>query len=161
MDQIREWRIPKSRVFRVFKDNCNRKGRGRLKPARRNPAFSGGYATLSESLKPGPQLLHCAEFPTAPFSGQPRMLSLWRDSHSRFDWQGRTHHCIRRGGSKTVTRKAGNALHSIAEDHLQRRSATADSSCGEFTRFQLGAHFSAIPRQLDSLSGLGIPRPEK
>jgi len=33
MDQIREWRIPKSRVLRVFKDNCNRKGRGSMKPA--------------------------------------------------------------------------------------------------------------------------------
>jgi hypothetical protein len=32
MDQIREWRIPKSRVLRVFKDNCNRKGRGSMKP---------------------------------------------------------------------------------------------------------------------------------
>jgi hypothetical protein len=36
MDQIREWRIPKSRVLRVFKDNCNRKGRGSMKPPRRN-----------------------------------------------------------------------------------------------------------------------------
>jgi len=33
MDPIREWRIPKSRVRRVFKDNCNRKGRGSMKPA--------------------------------------------------------------------------------------------------------------------------------
>jgi len=33
MDQIREWRIPKSRVLQVFKDNCNRKGRGSMKPA--------------------------------------------------------------------------------------------------------------------------------
>jgi hypothetical protein len=36
MDQIREWRIPKSRVLRVSEDNCNRKGRGRMKPGRRN-----------------------------------------------------------------------------------------------------------------------------
>src|SRR4029079_13993667 len=28
-----EWRISKSRVLRVFKDNCNRKGRGSMKPA--------------------------------------------------------------------------------------------------------------------------------
>src|SRR5262249_26054809 len=32
MDQIREWRIPKSRVLRMSEDNCNRKGCGSVKP---------------------------------------------------------------------------------------------------------------------------------
>src|SRR5437667_11521194 len=31
MDQIREWRIPKSRVLRMFQGNCNGKGRKREK----------------------------------------------------------------------------------------------------------------------------------
>jgi len=36
---------------------------------------------------------------------------------------------------------SGSAALSIVESHLRRRSATADSSCGEFAHFNLGAHF--------------------
>src|SRR5215475_6964562 len=45
MDQIREWRIPKSRVLRMSEDNCNRKGCGSVKPT-----GAGFYGSLKSPL---------------------------------------------------------------------------------------------------------------